>query len=68
MVDHFARVIHCKAALKLLCSTLCISFLHEPCGCADGPACWLVALADASLALLLPPLGCCACCGGRQWH
>jgi hypothetical protein len=39
--------------------------LYAPCGWAAGPACWLDALADASLALLLP-LGCCACCRGAQ--
>lgn len=39
--------------------------LYAPCGWMAGPACWLDALADASLALLLP-LGCCACCRGAQ--
>ena len=38
---------------------------YAPCDWAGAPACWLDALADASLALLLP-LGCCACCRGAQ--
>lgn len=47
------------------CKAQMSAMINAPCGWGAGPACWLDALADASLALLLP-VGCCACCRGAQ--